>query len=94
MQFLSQGVVLFDFIYLFIFLLITAADGISRPVTATPTLLTMPGGDEEEARVEEAVKNEARRRRSVCEYTETSQELFQLGKERSFQSHLNHRCMA
>lgn len=48
---------------------ITAADGISRTETATPTLLTMPGGDEEEARVEEDVKNEEKRGWIVREYT-------------------------
>lgn len=66
---------LFDFF-------ITAADGISRTETATPTLLTMPGGDEEEeeARVEEDVKNEEKRGWIVREYMETHQWLLQLKK--------------
>lgn len=72
-QFLSQGAILFDFF-------IKAADGISRTETATPTLLTMPGGDEEEARVEEDVKNEEERRWIVREYVETNQWLLQLQK--------------
>lgn len=42
--------------FMFVFL-ITTADGISRTESTTPTLLTTPGGDEEEARVEEGVKN-------------------------------------
>lgn len=64
---------LFDFF-------ITAADGISRTETAIPTLLTMPGGDEEEARVEEDVKNEEKRGWIVREYMETNQWLLQLKK--------------
>lgn len=65
---------------LFDFFFITAADGISRTETATPTLLTMPGGVEEEARVEEDVKNEEKRGWIVREYMETNQWLLQLNK--------------
>lgn len=63
---LSQGSALFDFYS-------TAAAWISRTERAKPTLLTMPGGDEEEARVEEDAKNEEKRRCMAREYMRTTQ---------------------
>lgn len=56
LQVLPQGAALI-YVYVCFVFLITTADGISRTESTTPTLLTMPGGDEEEARVEEGVKN-------------------------------------
>lgn len=54
--------------------------GLAGKKNATPTLLTVPGGDEEEARVEEGIKKEEEKHGNVHEYMETNRWLLPLKK--------------
>lgn len=54
--------------------------GLAGKKTTTPTLLTVPGGEEEEARVEEGIKNKEEKHGNVREYMETKRWLLQLKK--------------